>query len=56
MYNIDNDSAVRLETYLDDNATNHWRKVVDVVDNGGGMRTLQMTYFIVPTVEDLKII
>jgi len=35
MSNIDNDSAVRMETYLDDNATNHWRKVMDTVDNGG---------------------
>jgi hypothetical protein len=35
MSNIDNDSAVRMETYLDDNATNHWRKVTDTVDNGG---------------------
>ena len=35
MYNINNDSAVRLQTYLDVNATNHWKKVADVVDNGG---------------------
>ncbi len=35
MSNVDNDSAVRMETYLDDNATNHWRKVMDTVDNGG---------------------
>jgi hypothetical protein len=35
MFNINNDSAVRLQTYLDDNATNHWKKVADVLDNGG---------------------
>ena len=35
MYNINNDSAVRMQTYLDDNANNHWRKVADVVDDGG---------------------
>ena len=35
MFNINNDSAVRLQTYLDVNATNHWKKVADVVDNGG---------------------
>jgi hypothetical protein len=35
MSNVDNDSAVRMETYLDDNATNHWRKVMDTIDNGG---------------------
>jgi len=34
MFNINNDSAVRLQTYLDDSASNHWKKVVDVVDNG----------------------
>ena len=34
MFNINNDSAVRLQTYLDVNATNHWKKVADVVDNG----------------------
>ena len=35
MSNVDNDSAVRMETYLDDNATNHWRKVMDTIDSGG---------------------
>jgi len=35
MFNTNNDSAVRLQTYLDVNATNHWKKVADVVDNGG---------------------
>ena len=35
MFNINNGSAVRLQIYLDDNATNHWRKVADDIDNGG---------------------
>jgi hypothetical protein len=35
MYNIENDSAVKLESYLDNNATNNWIKVTDLVDNGG---------------------
>lgn len=35
MSNVDNESAVRMETYLDDNATNHWRKVMDTIDGGG---------------------
>jgi hypothetical protein len=26
---------VRLQIYLDDNATNHWKKVADVIDNAG---------------------
>jgi hypothetical protein len=34
MFNINNDSAVHLQTYLDDSASNHWKRVVDVVDNG----------------------
>jgi len=35
MFNINNDSAVKLQAYLDDNASNHWKKVVDVIDDGG---------------------
>lgn len=35
MFNINNDSAVRLQIYLDNNATNHWKRVADVIDNGG---------------------
>jgi hypothetical protein len=34
MFNINNDSAVRLQIYLDDNAK-HWKKVADGIDNGG---------------------
>jgi hypothetical protein len=45
MFNIDNDSAVRLQLYLDDNATNHWRKVSDVVDNGGWYANSPDDYF-----------
>jgi hypothetical protein len=36
MLNINSDSAVRLQTYLDDNATNHWKKIADVIDNAEG--------------------
>jgi hypothetical protein len=35
MYNINDDKAVRMESYLDDNDNNHWKKVSDIVDNGG---------------------
>jgi hypothetical protein len=36
MYNIDNnDTAVKLESYLDDKNNNEWRKVTDLVDDGG---------------------
>jgi hypothetical protein len=35
IYNIHNDTAVKMESYLDVNANNNWRKVNEVVDNGG---------------------
>jgi hypothetical protein len=37
MYNINNNNstAVKLESYLDDKNNNEWRKVTDLVDNGG---------------------
>jgi hypothetical protein len=35
MYNINNNTAVKMESYLDDKNNNNWRKVTDVVDDGG---------------------
>ncbi|MDP9289362.1 MAG: hypothetical protein M3P08_14365 [Thermoproteota archaeon] len=35
MYNINNESAVRMESYLDDKDNNDWRKVMYTVDSGG---------------------
>ena len=35
IYNIDNDSAVRMQSYLDDKNNNHWVKVTDIIDDGG---------------------
>ena len=35
IYNIQNDTAVKLESYLDNRGTNNWIEVADVVDNGG---------------------
>ena len=35
MYNINDDTAVKMESYLDDKNNNNWRKVADLVDNGG---------------------
>lgn len=35
VYNINNDTAVKMESYLDDRANNHWLKVTDLTDNGG---------------------
>ena len=35
MYNINNDTGVKMESYIDDNNTNQWRKVNEVIDEGG---------------------
>jgi hypothetical protein len=34
MYNLEDDSSVKMESYLDINANNRWDKVSDVKDNG----------------------
>jgi hypothetical protein len=34
MYNLENDSSVIMESYLDNNANNKWEKVSEVKDNG----------------------
>jgi hypothetical protein len=35
MYNIINNTAVKMESYLDDKNDNHWVKVTDIIDDGG---------------------
>jgi hypothetical protein len=35
MYNINNGTAVKMETYIDANNTNQWTKVTEVTDEGG---------------------
>src|SRR5215213_4094449 len=35
MYNINNDTAVKMESYIDNKNTNYWVKVTDLVDDGG---------------------
>ncbi len=35
IYNINNNTAVKLESYLDDKNNNEWIKVTDLVDDGG---------------------
>jgi hypothetical protein len=35
MYNLNNNTAVKMESYLDNNNTNHWVKVTNLTDNGG---------------------
>ena len=39
IYNIDNDTAVKMETFLDKQNTNNWTKVTDLIDNGGWYAT-----------------
>lgn len=34
MYNLENDSSVKMESYLDSDANNKWEKVSEVEDNG----------------------
>jgi hypothetical protein len=34
MYNVDNDKAVKMESYLDDQDNNYWRKITSLVDSG----------------------
>jgi hypothetical protein len=34
MYNINNNTAVKMESYIDENANNNWRKVNELVDSG----------------------
>jgi hypothetical protein len=35
IYNIDNDTSVKMESYIDDNNDNVWKKVNEVTDEGG---------------------
>jgi hypothetical protein len=35
IYNTDNDKAVKMESYIDEDNNNQWRKVNDLTDNGG---------------------
>ena len=34
MYNIQNNQAVKMESYIDDENNNKWRKVTDIIDDG----------------------
>jgi hypothetical protein len=35
IYNTNNDKAVKMESYLDDKNNNNWKKVTELIDNGG---------------------
>ena len=56
IYNIDNDSAVRMQSYLDDKNNNHWVKVADIIDDGGWYANASDNVFYMLIVENLKTI
>ncbi len=35
IYNQDNDSSVKMESFIDDNNDNEWKKVNEIIDDGG---------------------
>ena len=35
MYNQDNDTSVKMESFIDDNNDNVWKKVIEITDEGG---------------------
>lgn len=35
VYNTNNDSAVKMESYIDNSNSNHWVKVLEIIDDGG---------------------
>ena len=35
IYNINNDKAVKMESYLDDKNNNNWKKVTELIDKDG---------------------
>ena len=35
IYNINNDKAVKMESYIDDKNNNNWKKVTELIDKGG---------------------
>jgi hypothetical protein len=45
-----------MESYIDDNDNNNWRKVSETVDNAGGSLGVQTKNFIAPAVEDQRTI
>jgi hypothetical protein len=45
IYNINNNSEVKLESYLDNTNSNYWVKVTDLVDDGGWYAKMPDSYF-----------
>lgn len=45
MYNIDNDSAVKMESYIDSENNGNWTKVSEIIDNGNWYADTSNTEF-----------
>jgi hypothetical protein len=45
IYNINNNSEVKLESYIDNTNTNYWIKVTDLVDDGGWYAKMPDSHF-----------
>jgi hypothetical protein len=45
IYNINGDSEVKLESYIDNTNTNYWVKVTDLVDDGGWFAKMPDSHF-----------
>jgi hypothetical protein len=45
IYNINNNSEVKLESYIDNTNTNYWVKVTDLVDDGGWYAKMPDSHF-----------
>ena len=56
MYNTNNNSAVKMESYIDNKDTNYWVQVTNLTDNGGWSAKARMKSSIVRIVINLRII
>lgn len=48
IYNVNNNSEVKLESYLDNTNSNYWVKVTNLLDDGGWYAKMSDSYFFAP--------
>ena len=48
IYNVNNNSEVKLESYLDNTNSNYWVKVTNLLDDGGWYAKMPDSYFFAP--------
>lgn len=48
IYNVNNNSEVKLESYLDNTNSNYWVKVTNLLDDGGWYAKMPDSYFLAP--------